>query len=53
MLKRLYIWCKDNWLAIVSCTIIVVVATIAIAANIVIKYTGENPVACLWDEAKI
>lgn len=20
---------------------------------IVIKYTGENPVACLWDEAKI
>ena len=19
----------------------------------VIKYTGENPVACLWDEAKI
>ena len=53
MVKRLYIWCKDNWLAIVSCTIIVVVATIAIAANIVIKYTGENPVACLWDEAKI
>lgn len=21
--------------------------------QIVIKYTGENPVACLWDEAKI
>lgn len=36
MLKRLYIWCKDNWLAIVSCAIIVIVATIAIAANIVI-----------------
>ena len=27
---------KADWLAIVSCTIIVVVATIAIAANIVI-----------------
>ena len=53
MVKRLYIWCKDNWLVIVSCTIIVIVATIAIAANIVIKCTGENPVACLWDEAKI
>lgn len=36
MLKRLYTWCKDNWLAIVSCAIIVIVATIAIAANIVI-----------------
>lgn len=36
MVKRLYIWCKDNWLVIVSCTIIVIVATIAIAANIVI-----------------
>ena len=22
-------------------------------AKYVIKYTGENPVACLWDEAKI
>ena len=22
-------------------------------STIVIKYTGENPVACLWDEAKI
>ena len=21
--------------------------------RLVIKYTGENPVACLWDEAKI
>ena len=21
--------------------------------GLVIKYTGENPVACLWDEAKI
>ena len=36
MLKRLYTWCKDNWLAIVSCAIIVIVATIAIAENIVI-----------------
>lgn len=22
-------------------------------SSYVIKYTGENPVACLWDEAKI
>lgn len=24
-----------------------------ISGEFVIKYTGENPVACLWDEAKI
>ena len=24
-----------------------------VGKSFVIKYTGENPVACLWDEAKI
>lgn len=43
MLKKLYIWCKNNWLPVISCTIIVVVATITITANIIIYiYKVDN-----------
>ena len=39
MLKKLRKWVKENCPSPI--------------APLVIKYTGENPVACLWDEAKI